>query len=239
MRNSYLLTLLSLILCTSGLHAQSNGKSTGAEYQKEWLYGLNFNTNGGLIGGLMFKYARAMTPRTYQVLSVEAVHIKHPKERRATIVTSGRSFIPGKINHLYAIRPTIGLERIFFKKAREKGVQVSGLFSVGPSLGIVAPYIIEYDGQFVAYDPSLHGDISKISGVGFPTDGLGDAKFELGGTGKASLFFEMGTGNKSVAGFEVGMTLDYYSNKINLLDKASQNNVYPAGFITFYYGLRR
>jgi len=239
MRNTTLLILVCLAAISFESVAQSSGSKSDLPYTKEWLYGINFNTNGGLIGGLMFKYGTAINEKNFHVLSIEAVNVKNAKERRATIVASGRSWIPEKTNYLYAIRPVYGIEHIFFKKAREKGVQVSGLFGLGPSIGIVSPYMIEYEGRSVPYDPDIHQDFSRISGAGIFTDGLSKSKFEIGAASKASLFFEFGTGNRSVAGFEVGMTVDYYGNKIGLMNKVPGENLYSAGFITFYYGLRR
>jgi hypothetical protein len=41
--------------------------------------GLNFNTNGGIIGGAIFKYSQALSASMYQTFGIEVVNVKTPK----------------------------------------------------------------------------------------------------------------------------------------------------------------
>ena len=113
------------------------------EYDREVLFGVNKNTNGGLIGGFVLKMGFRIDDTNFQFFGLDLVNVKDPKEVRYNTVL-GNSYIFGKSNYLYSIRPYYGRELIVFKKAPQQGVQVSLLGAVGPSIGIIAPYFIEY-----------------------------------------------------------------------------------------------
>lgn len=74
------------------------------EYDKEFLFGLNKNTNGGLIGGVAFKLGTRIDDSQFSFLGLELSNVKNQKETRYTTVL-GNSYIFGKSNYLYAIRP--------------------------------------------------------------------------------------------------------------------------------------
>ena len=223
----------------NGIKKKKERSDEEPTYKNEWLYGLNFNTNGGLLGGVMFKYGRTLKDRQFHGFSVEMVNVKHPKERRFPIPATGASFIPGKSNYLYIVRPQYNREYTLFKKAREQGVQVNAMLSLGPSLAVVAPYLVEIDQrQVVQYNPIVH-DLSQITGLGGFMEGLSQADIKVGASFKSSLFFELGTGNRNVTGFEVGFTLDAYNDEIVIMPQAKNRSVYTAGFVTFFYGIRK
>jgi len=91
------------------------------EYTTEWIWGINKNTNGGLIGGLMLRHSRKKGDDVYQTFGLEFSNVKHPSEARY-VGLSGAGFIYGKSNYLYAIRTNYGLERL--------------MRQVGPRLGL-------------------------------------------------------------------------------------------------------
>ena len=48
------------------------------EYQSEFIWGINKNTSGGLIGGLVFKKARKLNNRMLETFGLELMNVKHP-----------------------------------------------------------------------------------------------------------------------------------------------------------------
>src|SRR5690606_34211602 len=110
------------------------------EYQSEFTWGINKNTSGGLIGGVVFKKARKLTERQLESYGLEIMNVKHPQERRVNSSTTGNFFIYGKSNYLYALRLQYGRDLILFKKAPQQGVEIKAVFAAGPTIGIVAPY---------------------------------------------------------------------------------------------------
>jgi hypothetical protein len=214
------------------------------EYQTEFVWGVNKNTSGGLIGGFILKAARKRSDRILETLGVEIMNVKHPQELRTNSYYTGNFFIFGKNNYLYALRLQYGRDVILFKKAPHQGVEVKAVAAMGPSLGIVAPYYVEYsldNSSFLTLRSqyNLNIPIDAIWGTGRLFEGLGDSRLVLGANFKAGLNFEMGDIKSSVAGFEAGFLLDAYTQKIEMIPRAKQYSVYPTLYITIFYGTRK
>ena len=69
--------------------------------------------------------------------------------------------------------------------------------------------------------------------------GLGNSKIQLGGNIKAGFNFELGIVKSQVTGFEVGVLIDSYFNKIVLMPKAENYSVFPTVYFTLFYGSRK
>lgn len=214
------------------------------EYQSEFTWGINKNTSSGLIGGLVFKKARKLNDRVLETFGLEVINVKHPQEVRVTSGNTGNFFILGKSNYLYALRFQYGRDIILFKKAPQQGVEIKGVFAIGPTIGVVAPYYVEYaagaselTSNSAQYNPSI--TINSILGTGRLFEGLGESKITPGANLKAALNFEIGTIKSQVTGVEVGFLLDAYTKKIELLPEAKNSSVFPTLFITLFYGSRK
>ncbi len=215
------------------------------EYQSEFIWGVNKNTAGGLIGGFVFKKARKLGENQLETYGVEIMNVKHPQERRENSNQTGNVFIFAKNNDLYAFRFQYGRDFILFKKAPQQGVEVKAVFAAGPSLGIVAPYYIErggdggFGGQTIRqqYDTSI--DFNNIYGTGRLFEGIGQSKLKLGGNVKAAVNFELGVAKQQVTGFEAGFLLDAYPGGVELMPNAKHYSLYPTFFITLFYGSRK
>lgn len=229
-------------LFVSGLYAQTQDSY---DYGSEFTWGINKNTSGGLIGGLVFKKARKLkNDRVLETFGLEVMNIKHPQEVRRNSVQTGNLFIYGKSNYLYAIRLQYGRDFILFKKAPQQGVEIKGVFAIGPTIGLVAPYYIEYfpegGGGFTVrapYDPSINFDY--IAGTGRLFEGLGESKITPGANLKAALNFELGTLKSQVTGFEAGFLLDAYAKEIEIMPSSKNYALFPTLFITLFYGSRK
>jgi len=212
-------------------------------YKSEFVTGINFNTNGGLIGGFSFKYAKAITPKMYQSFAIEFVNIKHPKERKLQSPATGSVFVPGKQNYLYAVRPQYGREFVLFKKAREQGIQVNFITAIGPSIGVVAPYLIEVpvggNTKIEQFDPEKHTNFQDILGTGSFMESLVKSNFQIGGSLKLATSFEFGTFSTNVTGFEAGIMLDLYPKEIVIIPFTENRNLYSSIYLTFFFGVRK
>jgi hypothetical protein len=213
------------------------------DYEEEFNYGLNWNTNGGLLGGGMLKYAKRYSTNSYWNVGLEIVNVKHNKElQRANRVTNSR-FIPNKLNYLISTRPSVCHELVLFRKAPEEGVQVNFITSAGPTLCFIKPYYILYDESnndpesaiSIPFDPNKH-NLNYVYGAGSPLDGLNKMRLMLGAHLKTSLSFEFGIFNGSVAGLEAGFTFERFGKNVPLMYAAPNNRSFSAAFITLYYG---
>ncbi len=238
-------SLLFLFLLLISLQAVAQTQDS-YEYDSEFTWGINKNTSGGLIGGLTFKKARKLkNDRILETFGLEIMNVKHPQEVRENAIISGNLFIFGKRNYLYALRLQYGRDLILFKKAPQQGVEIKAVFAAGPSIGIIAPYYIEYEDEngnfssFAQYSKEAHPQPDKILGSGRLFQGIGQSGLAIGLNLKAAINFELGTIKSQVTGFEAGFLLDTYSSKIELMQNAKQYAVYPTLFISLFYGNRK
>ncbi|MEQ9402259.1 MAG: hypothetical protein RIM99_01630 [Cyclobacteriaceae bacterium] len=209
------------------------------EYNTEIIWGINKNTNGGLIGGLMFRYSRSKGDDFFETFGLELSNVKHPSESKYVGI-QGQSFIYGKSNYLYAIRLQYGREKLLFKKATQQGVQISAGASVGPTLGFVNPYyVLETGGDYERFDPLRHPSPETIAGPGKLFQGLGQSDIVPGINLKGAASFEFGTYRSNVAGVEVGMMVETYTKEIVLVPTQSNRSTFTSVFFTLFWGTRK
>lgn len=227
---------ISLLLLLSQLVvAQTDGNY---EYTKEFIWGINKNTNSGLIGGFMLRWSSARSEKKFRSIGFEAVSVKHPKENR---ISNGQSqFVYGKSNFLYSIRMQYGYDHLVFKKAPDKGVQINFNYSIGPTIGVIAPYYLQDsngDSKQFSFDdfPSW----TSVSRTGYLFEGLGESKLAIGVNARAGLLFEMGAFKSHVTGFELGAMLEAFTQKIEIMPEEKNNAVFLSGYITIFYGSRK
>ena len=238
--------LFTIILCLMGIAVNAQYRNN-YEYGREFLWGFNKNTAGGLIGGVVFRAARKKSDRMYESLGIEVMNIKHSKERRRTSNNTGNYYIYGKLNYFYTVRLQYGREIIIFTKAEEQGVEIKANAAIGPSIGILSPYYVE-----VNLDPSAGFHASTINvrynssiapqqiyGTGRLFEGLRKASIIPGANLKLSLSFELGTLKTHVTGFEAGFLLDAYAGNVEMMANTKNPSVIPTSFITLFYGTRK
>ncbi len=230
-------TLIYILVFTLGISC-AFAQENDYDYTSESIWGINKNSASGLIGGFIFRFSRSVKPNHYRTIGFELINVRHPAESRV-VSRTGNYFIVGKTNYLFAIRGQYGRDIILFKKAPQQGVQITASGSIGPSLGLEAPYYIEYQ-QFVRepYDPAKH-QFEGITGSGFIFQGLFQSKVVIGLNLRAAISFEFGTFKSNVSGFEIGTLIDAYSRKIEMIPEADNYAVWPTVYITLFYGSRK
>lgn len=219
--------------------AQSDGNY---DYTKEFIWGINKNTNGGMIGGFVFKWATAIGEKQFQTIGFELMNVKHPKEHRSN-TPAGNPVIYGKARYLYAIRGQYGRDFILYNKAPQQGVQIIGSLAVGPTIGIIAPYYVQANGisqpVYLKEDGTLSPSPTSIEGTGHLFEGLGESSIKPGLNLKAGLAFELGAFKSNVTGFEVGVLGEVYAGKVELMPLEGGQAAFVSAYITLFYGTRR
>jgi len=236
---------LFLILLTAHFSVVSSAQSSDSySYTREFKYGINKNTYGGLIGGVIIKHSLAISNRMFTTYGVELINVTHPQEY-GTRSQSGNIFKFGKKNTFHVIRLQYGRDLILFRKAPQKGTQIIAMAAIGPSIGIISPYYLDTGESTGAkpYNPVTypkHNNPDQILGTGGVLQGiLTDPRFVLGSHAKLGLSFEFGVFKKNVTGFEIGFLVDGYTKKVEILDGAQPINILPTSFITIFWGARR
>lgn len=219
-------------------------------YYQESSIGVNFNTSGGLIGGIVGRMAFRANATRSNVVNLEIVHVKHHKEQKFASAATGSGFIPGKVNYLFAVRPQFGQEYLLFNKYPEEGIQLSAVFAGGPSFGFIKPYFIDYDytdyanpvalpdQRTEAYDPEIHTSDQRILGSSGVFHGFNQMKVRLGLNFKAGLNFEFGKYRDTVMGVEAGFSYEVYTKAIELYPIDSNPNSFSSVYLTLYIGSR-
>ena len=224
-------------------------------YRKEFVFGINFNTQGALVGGASVRSSHVRDERCLRFWSLEGVMLKNNKEQRVG-TNYGGSIIYHKVNYAFALRPSFGLQRILFRKAADSGVQVNALVSAGPSLGLLLPYYISYDRtpggqrtdpqyyQDEQYDPTVHLDESLIVDRSSLFAGIGKTQVIPGAHLRAALSFEYGRYRDAVAGLETGFVVESFTKPIVILnpgissDNKLSKQFFPSVYLTLYFGHR-
>jgi len=227
-------------------------------YHKEFVFGINFNTQGGLLGGVSVRAARVRDEEWLRFWSLEGVMLKNTKEERINTLVGG-SFIDRKVNYAFALRPSVGVQRVLFRKAADAGVQVNGLLSAGPSIGLLMPYYISYDRTAAKtlvitpqtddivneqYDPKRHLDSRAILDRGPLFSGIGQTQVVPGFHVRGGLSFEYGRYRDAVTGLEVGFLVEAYAKRLLILVPTNvdadrlNNQFFPSVYLTLYFGHR-
>lgn len=238
---------LGLTLCNTSLLWAQEQESETYEYNREYIWGISKNTNSGLIAGVAGKYSRKIKDGQFQSFGLEIVNIKNPKELRRVSRTSGNTFVLGKLNYLFSVRPQYGREWVVFGKAPQQGVQVNFILAGGPTIGILTPYYVQYGRDAASVDIIPARDIEaqrntgSVIGSGPFLRGFreGEVDLKIGANVKASVAFEFGTFKNDVTGFEAGFQVEIFPQAVEIVQADDPQRFFPSAFIMLFYGSRK
>jgi len=233
-----LTSLLFIGLCNIALGQES--AYPDEEYSRENIFGAYNATNGGFISGLFYRSSKKINSNNLSHFGVTLANTRHPRETKE-VAFSGNSFVFGKSNYLISIRPQYGREKIFFKKAPQKGVRIAGLISVGPTIGLEVPYYLDFQGgRSEQYNPDdlTHNRASIFGTSGF-FRGFFESKVVFGLNFKAALTYETLSSKNRVIGFEAGFILEVFTREIIILPRAQNQSSFAGAYFAIYFGNRR
>ncbi len=222
-------------------------------YSKQSSFGLQLRTNGY---GLFYELGRAKTPRSTNLYLIEITEIKHPKEEKETNTDGffSNSFIYGKINNFYQVKLGFGKQYIFGQKGNKNGIAVMGIYQGGLSLGLLRPYYLnvfddqkERDIKYDSPDSALFLSGPSIIGSSGFGKGWNEIKMKPGAFIKGSLRFDFGRFNEQVQAIEIGLSVDAYSQKIEIMaprdaqgfEAVKPKQFFFQGHIAFLFGRRK
>lgn len=215
-------------------------------YFSELTIGVNFNTNANIVGGIAAKYIREGKKGQYHFFGLELVNVKHPKEQRYQSSSSGNLYIHQKVNNLIPLRLQYGREFVVFRPAEEEGVQINFVVAGGPSIGIVKPYMVEYDyGSYTLIEPFDENKNRNILGSAGLFAGFEHSKIVPGLNLKAAFNFEFSQFRGSVTGIEAGALIEGFTEHVKLVAIPSfvkpqpyNANFFSSVFVTIFFGFR-
>jgi hypothetical protein len=228
--------------------ATENNQDT---YKSLLAFGVNANTNSGIIGGANVRYTQLLPSNflgktQYQYLALEIVNVKSPKEA-AGQGGIGFNAIANKANYLFAVRPQYGREVFFYSRQNNEGLGLSGVFAVGPTLGIEKPFMVQWQegGRTVTvpYQPSLSG--APPAGI---LSGFNKSKLVPGINAKAAINLELSTFRHNVTGLEIGFLAEAFTRRIELMayttapggnSNVGNRSFFTSGYINLYFGTKK
>jgi hypothetical protein len=241
--------LISFILILSGFAVGQEQKETIFDeativYKKAIFGGVIAHTQGW---GGHISFGKNKTAFKSRIIQLDIVNMRHPKEIRTvnTISEDGRSYVFGKLNSFFILRPTIGQRHIKFDRIRPSGVGVGYSWRVGPSLGFTKPVYLEIlstdNSPFLnvtveRYDPAKH-TFSNIYGRAGGLRGFGEMQLQPGVHGAFAFNFEYDPKREGLKGLEVGATVDYYPVKpVEIMAFAENQQLFFNFYINLQFG---
>ncbi|MCB0760821.1 MAG: hypothetical protein KDC12_04795 [Flavobacteriales bacterium] len=209
-------------------YAQSASEATGDEgptilYNQQMYGGIHLHSSGY---GLNFTWGKYSTAHKIWLYSAEFLYMKHEKEVRSYNPTQpdAKSYVYGKLNSFFVLRPGIGRKKIVADKLRKSGVQIAYSYTLGPALGITKPVYLEIGVQetnyntYVTerYDPDKHF-FDDIYGRAPFINGITELSLYPGGFAKFAFNFEYANSKNRLKGLETGVALDAYFKRIPIM----------------------
>ena len=246
---------IAILLFSAMLFAQSNNPQIkqasvgkGLIYSRERVYFGEVGTNGMSLG---FQWGKLKSYYKTTYYQVTFGYLRNPKETRSSITNAsfslGRSFIYGKQNSLMKANILMGRKKYFTEKDAVRGVAVGMSYAIGPELGLLKPYYVDYflpiekparENNYIKYTPETAEkflDVDKINGAAPFTEGLKEIKIQPGVHAKLGLHFDWGAYDEYVRALEVGISGDFFLKKTPILVENAQNRPF---FLNLYANLQ-
>lgn len=247
-----IVSILFLLAIASSSFGQSTDSTASASgelhkniYRKSWHLGFLLHTNGI---GASFRKETFKNAFVKQFWGIEAYNIKDKKEQKSFGASGddSKSFVYGKLNHLYVIKGGIGRQKIMFEKNVIRGVQISSILNVNASLGFLKPVYLEVFKQendrvvisTERYDPGKH-TLGQISGKASWTQGFGEMKIIPGLSAKAALNFEFAPIDDKIKAIETGINVDAFFQNMPIMAKQNDQYVFVNLYLNFQFGRKR
>jgi hypothetical protein len=188
-------------------------------YNKHSIFSLKLATDGY---GFGYEFGKFKTNRKSLLFNFELSEKKHPKEKREGFFDPGHLRVNylafGKLNTFYQARFGAAMQQVIGGKGNKNGVSVAAIYGGGLALGLVKPYIIDAANQNDEIVPSRYPEIIEKNYIEVKAKGLSGGWSELkvrpGAYVKTALRFDYGRLNETVTAIEVGLSAEYYANKI-------------------------
>ena len=259
---NYMRFLLFLVLFFLSLQAwsqvtlqprQMETQDVGVVYNDEFAANLYLHTRGYGVGVIIGKIKNYYKTTFYHV---DFGSVRHPKEHRPDNQINqfnvlSRPYVFGKKNSFFTLRVGKGAKRYLSEKAKRKGVAMGYSYQLGPSIGILKPYyldlrsedignvgIIEME-KYSEENAERFLDPNFIDGYSGFWKGVGELNFIIGGHLKGGAHFAWGAYDRYVKALEVGVMVDFYFQKVDILAIDDNSPVFANLYLNLQFGKRK
>lgn len=213
-------------------------------YNKQNVFSLKLATDGYGIG---YEFGKFKANRKSILFNFELSEKKHPKEKREGFFDPGQLRVNylafGKTNTFYQVRLGAALQQVIGGKGNKNGVSVSAIYGGGLALGLVKPYIIDavtQDGEpkTSRYPEIIDSQYLEVKAKGI-AGGWNELKVRPGAYLKTAMRFDYGRLNETVTAIEVGLSAEYYSNKISQMLFSKDKQFFFNAYLAILLGRRK
>lgn len=222
-------------------------------FNKQNVYGLRLNSDGWSV---FFEKGILKSVTVTNLYGLEIGEKKNKKENKVPgqavsdgfFIFSTTPYRYGKQNIFYQVKPFIGQQRHVGGKTNKNGVAVQAIYGGGISLGLERPYYIKVedpntsevkDIKYSVADSALFLNPTYIlQGTGL-RHGWNDMKIVPGVHAKAALRFDYGRFNELVSAIEVGLNVEAYSRKVNIMLLNPGKQLFFNSYIAILLGKRK
>ena len=216
-------------------------------FNKHSIFGIRLASDGY---GINYEKGKFKSPTRTLLFQFELNEKKDPKEHHISATSDGINFssvVPYKLNNLYEFKMAIGQEHLIGGKGNRNGVAVSALYSGGVTIGLLKPYYLDVQNQITGAtsrktfaqmaNDTTEGDL--ITGASGFTVGWDNLTVKPAVNAKQAMRFDYGRLNQTVAAIEVGLTEEYYFNKIPLVYLVKQKQFFFNAYVAILFGSRK
>jgi len=219
-------------------------------YDKEFNIGVKVHANGW---GITADRVQLKTIFKQRILRVELYSIKHPREFKRPAVNglgnnmnNSSPFAYGKINSFHTINVNVGNRKRIGEKGRRNGIEISYLYLLGPTLGLLNPYYLDVQEDFesapIKYSIETQDvflDNSKIRGYSGYFKGVREMSLIPGIQGQFSLHFDYALFDQFVNSVEAGIMVHAFYKRIPIMVTEDNHLIFPNLFLKFSLGRRK
>ena len=217
-------------------------------FNKQSSFNITLRSDGYAIGYERGKFKSINKTNLWWIHLGERKHVKEEKlSQEFAGFQVGNPYIYGKQNNFYLLNLGFGQQRLLGGKSSKNGVAVSAVYGGGLTLGMLKPYYLEVIGrkpgttEIIKWDEKDLRFLNTDSTLGAAPfgQGFGEMKFVPGAFVKAAARFDYGKFNEVVSAIEIGITAEYYSQKMPIMILNKEKNFFLSGYISLIFGSRK
>jgi hypothetical protein len=212
-------------------------------YRNERSASFMLNSNGW---GLNYRYGKRTNAFVKNIYDVDFAVLKDSKEVKLSAFGPG-SFVYGKLNDCYVIRPGLGIQKEIYRKVDKGGIAIRYFYTGGPSACLLKP--VYYEVAYLVSGSTTYNlkeeKFSTGSNQQSPDDIYGPASYFKGFNelslvpgifGKIGLNFEYSNKDIILHAIEVGAIIDAFAKQIHIMADTKNNQLFLTLFVSYRFG---
>lgn len=198
--------------------------------------------------GLFYRNSTPIRNKYSWCLDFSFTGVKQIKEKQVLNqrMVNTTPYVYGKVNRLYALRPMLGISKELAEKQNKNSVGVNAFAFLGPTFGFLKPNYVDIEffdptnpnviiSKSVRYNPEQYR-FDQITGYSPYTKGMNETKIVGGLSFKLGTEFNWGYYSSDYKSIEVGLLIDWFPSRPELLHYVQNKIVYSSFYISFALG---